>query len=80
MKKITSWAEIQYQVLLEAWLKSAKNSLRERRYNIGDMYVVDVFLRRRTELVCSAASVLIFRSDPYSELLKESQQVVWLHW
>ena len=79
MKKITSLAEISYQVLLEAWLKSAQNSLRERRYNIGDMYVVDVVIRRRTELVCSAASVLIFRSDPYSELLKESQQVVWLH-
>ena len=59
-------------------MKSAKNSLRERRYNIGDMYVVDVVIRRRTELVCSAASVLSFRSDPYSELLKESQQVVWL--
>ena len=59
MKKITSLAEISYQILLEAWLKSAQNSLRERRYNI--------------------ASVLIFRSDPYSELLKESQQVVWLH-
>ena len=42
------------------------------------MYVVDVVIRRRTELVCSAASVLSFRSDPYSELLKESQQVVWL--
>ena len=80
MKKITSLAEISYQVLLEAWLKSAKNSLRERGYNIGDIYVVDVVKRRRTELVCSAASVLIFRSDPYSELLKESQQVVWLHW
>ena len=79
MKKITSLAEISYQVLLEVWLKSAQNSLRERRYNIGDMYVVDVVIRRRTELVCSAASVLIFRSDPYSELLKESQQVVWLH-
>ena len=59
-------------------MKSTKNSLRERRYDIdGDMYVVDVVIRRgRTELVCSAASVLIFRSDPYSELLKESQQVV----
>ena len=42
------------------------------------MYVFDIVIRRRTELVCSAASVLIFRSDPYSELLKESQQVVWL--
>ena len=42
------------------------------------MYVVDIVIRRRTELVCSAASVLSFRSDPYSELLKESQQVVWL--
>ena len=42
------------------------------------MYVVDVVIRRRTELVCSAASVLSFRSDPYSELLRESQQVVWL--
>ena len=59
-------------------MKSAQNSLRERRYNIGDMYVVDVVIRRRTELVCSAASVLSFRSDPYSELLRESQQVVWL--
>ena len=57
-------------------MKSTKNSLRERRYNIGDMYVVDIVIRRRTELVCSAASVLSFRSDPYSELLKESQQVV----
>ena len=56
-------------------MKSAKDSLRERRYNIGDMYVVDVVIGRRTELVCSAASVLIFRSDPYSELLKESQHV-----
>ena len=61
-------------------MKSAKDSLRERRYNIGDMHVVDVVIGQRAELVCSAASVLIFRSDPYSELLKESQQVVWLHW
>ena len=43
-------------------------------YKEGDIYVVELEIFRRTLLVCSQASELIFSSERYFELLKLAEQ------
>ena len=45
----------------------------------GDIKVVDCATLLRAELVCSQASVFMFTSEVYSELLNAAEQDVWLH-
>ena len=52
----------------------AINKVRTRMYKEGDIYVVELEIFRRTLLVCSQASELIFSSERYFELLKLAEQ------
>ena len=51
--------------------KSARNNVSERMYMLGDMKVVEC-----AEFVCSHASLFIFSSELYSELLNAAEQDV----
>ena len=56
--------------------KSARNNVSERMYMLGDMKVVECATLLRAEFVCSHASLLIFSSELYSELLNAAEQDV----
>ena len=47
----------------------------KRKYNLGDIKVVEVATLLRVELTCSHASVLVSAKELYSELLNASEQV-----
>ena len=57
-------------------LRWAMNNLIDLKYSCGDMKVVEVVMYRSKWFVCSAASVLTFFRESYSELLKASEQLV----
>ena len=56
--------------------RSARKSVRDRMYIVGDMKVVELETLLRAEFVCSHASVFIFTRELYSVLLKESEQLL----
>ena len=57
---------------------SAINKVNDLMYIDGDMNVVEVVTLHREELVCSHASLLIFSSWLYSDVLNELEQLLWL--
>ena len=59
--------------------KSARNNARDFICMEGDIKVVDCATLLRAELVCSQASVFMFTSEVYSELLNAAEQDVWLY-
>ena len=56
--------------------KLAINRVRTCMYMVGDMYVLEIEILRRTLFVCSAASEFTCASAAYFELLKLSEHLV----
>ena len=56
---------------------SAINKVNDLMYIAGDMNVVELVTLLREELVCSHASLLIFSSWLYSDVLNEFEQLLW---
>ena len=70
--------EILFLKFVRTFFISAKNKVNDLMYIAGDMNLVEHVTLLREELVCSHASLLIFSSLLYSDVLNELEQLLWL--